>query len=499
MLHCGPAFWELARSLIIGCGICVVFLVSYRLFLHPLSRFPGPCLAAATNYYAAYYDLWIEGGQVEQLEKLHRIYGPVVRIGPNQLHFDDPQAFGDIYGSGTKFTKFAQFYDCFNERESSFGYIDPKTAKKRKDILLPLFSRRAILKLEGVIQNSVDRLVHALSAYAGPKGRPANLHLALHSTTLEIITSYCHANPFKALDYLDFKHPALVTLLSTGSVFFLMQHFPFTAPLIFGLPQWLKSPEMIAVEQLFKTIEVQIDSILADPTSLDNVEHETVYHHLLNTENNREPPSRRSLLDEASVLIAAGSDTVANTCANGIFHVLGNPHIRTRLVKEIKDVWPDKHMRTAVQTLEKLPYLTAVIKESLRFSHGVVSPLPRVVHEDTYVGGQLIPAGAVIAMGHTFMHRHPKIFVNPLVFNPDRWLGSKSKELDNYLVPFSKGPRMCLGINLAWCELYLIFGNLLRKFDLEVYETTLQDFDFMALLTPKYRGHLQVLVQTSVT
>lgn len=49
-------------------------------------------------------------------------------------------------------------------------------------------------------------------------------------------------------------------------------------------------------------------------------------------------------------------------------------------------------------------------------------------------------------MGQTFMHNHPDIFDDPLDFNPDRWLGSRAKELDSYLVPFSRGPRMCLGI-----------------------------------------------------
>lgn len=49
-------------------------------------------------------------------------------------------------------------------------------------------------------------------------------------------------------------------------------------------------------------------------------------------------------------------------------------------------------------------------------------------------------------MGQTFVHRHPDIFADPLTFNPDRWLGKESRELDNYLVAFSKGPRMCLGI-----------------------------------------------------
>jgi hypothetical protein len=57
---------------------------------------------------------------------------------------------------GKNVKKWAAFYDCFHEEESSFGLTDPKLAKKRRDILLPLFSRRAILKLENVIQFSVS-------------------------------------------------------------------------------------------------------------------------------------------------------------------------------------------------------------------------------------------------------------------------------------------------------------------------------------------------------
>ncbi len=114
---------------------------------------------------------------------------------------------------------------------------------------------------------------------------------------------------------------------------------------------------MRACERFFKVLEEQIDGLLANPTTLDDVPHETIYHHLLSKENGRSPPSRQSLLDEASVLLAAGSETVANTCVNGIFQVLSNPEIRARLVKEIEEVWPDKDVKIGIQTLEKLPYL----------------------------------------------------------------------------------------------------------------------------------------------
>lgn len=95
-------------------------------------------------------------------------------------------------------------------------------------------------------------------------------------------------------------------------------------------------------------------------------------------------------------------------------------------------------------------------------------------------------------MSSIFLHRNPEIFPDPLTFNPNRWLESDSNDLANYVVPFSKGPRMCLGLkyvivftsnlsmtsltgpcgSLAWAELYLIIGNLFRKVDLELVDTT---------------------------
>lgn len=55
------------------CGM--VSVVLYRLFFHPISRFPGPRIAAATGWYQAYYDIWKRGTMTQNTAKLHEIYG----------------------------------------------------------------------------------------------------------------------------------------------------------------------------------------------------------------------------------------------------------------------------------------------------------------------------------------------------------------------------------------------------------------------------------------
>lgn len=141
---------------------------------------------------------------------------------------------------------------------------------------------------------------------------------------------------------------------------------------------------------------------------------------------------------------------------------------------------------------------------------GVVSPAPRVVGPSSVkIVGVDVPAGVriipsvllwashlpfvqtIVSISSPFLHENPDIFSDPLTFNPDRWLQPNSRELENYLVPFSRGPRSCLGIkyspsyfpipwlftcglhlySLAWCELFITFANIFRHLDMEIFQT----------------------------
>ena len=92
----------------------------------------------------------------------------------------------------------------------------------------------------------------------------------------------------------------------------------------------------------------------------------------------------------------------------------------------------------------------------------------------------VIPAGTPVAMSNPLVNLNPTIFPEPKQFKPERWL--ENPHLDKYLVSFSKGPRACIGMNLAWAELYQTVAVLFGRYGAEgkgpkmkLYETTEED------------------------
>lgn len=278
---------------------------------------------------------------------------------------------------------------------------------------------------------------------------------------------------------------------------------------------------MILCIETSQLLRAQISDLTDDPEKLKLLPHNmTIYHRLLDPSayKNKTVPSADELYEEGQALIFGGADTVGNTLMVGTYHLLQQPEALQKLKKELKDAWPSVNgAEPTVKDLESLPYLNAVIKESLRLSSGVTAGLLRVVpstgatisgvtvppgvrsHSTSlslllllriYSSDQLIVEQTNVACGSTFVHYNASIFPSPEEFIPERWL--EAPELDNWLVAFSRGPRMCLGINLAWAELRLGYAHVFRKFDMEFAEP-MPDMVWRDTFLPYFYGtHLKV-------
>ncbi|KAF5389775.1 hypothetical protein D9757_006013 [Collybiopsis confluens] len=469
----------------------------YRLYFHPLRKFPGPVLAALTAWYEGYFNLVLGGKFVVELERLHKLHGPVVRVGPNTLHFNDKNAYHDIYAIGKKDSGFYRGF-LRHAQQSSAVLSDPQEVKNRRNLLAPSFSRQAVMKLEYTIQKKVDQLVNALENNHNTFGSSAQLALAYHSLTSDIITDYCFADSTDTLSDPEFCHPLTVETRELFKRVWVAVNFPFIVDFVVHAPRdlvlWL-FPSFVSYVDAKERYERQIDNYLANPETLSSTDHETIYTHLLDPKNPEMRPSKTSLVHEAFTLVGAGSDTVGHTCTVGTYFGLSDPLVKRRLAEELRDAWPDKSRPMNFAALEKLPYLTAFVKESLRTSIGALHPMPRVTGPGiTDIAGRKIPSGTIVGMSTFFLHMDPEVFKDPHTFNPDRWLAEDTSKMMANFVPFQKGPRQCIGVNLAWAETYLILGNIFRKLDLSlVGETEYFPGPVLAALTSWYEAYFNLV------
>lgn len=186
------------------------------------------------------------------------------------------------------------------------------------------------------------------------------------------------------------------------------------------------------------------------------------------------PPEERSVervAQDAQMLLMAGTLTMASTLEHSIYWMLENPDVLRKLKEELHGVMPstDDVGRVPLTTLESLPYLTAVIKESVRLIYGNSTPHFRrdpdqaLTYEDKATGNRwVIPPQISVGMTSVLLHHNEHNFPNSYKFDPERWLGESGKRLDRYNVAFGKGSRICLGMNQGYAILRLVFAQIWR-------------------------------------
>jgi hypothetical protein len=130
--------------------------------------------------------------------------GPVVRISPDEIHLSDPDNYEKVYYIGSKApSKAPYFYDAFGLKTAAFGTTNNQLHRVRRAAINPVFSRKAVLQLEEIIQAKTAKLVRCMDE-AISKGKPIDMHHGYRALAVDIITDYSFDNCYNQLDMPDF-------------------------------------------------------------------------------------------------------------------------------------------------------------------------------------------------------------------------------------------------------------------------------------------------------
>lgn len=174
-----------------------------------------------------------------------------------------------------------------------------------------------------------------------------------------------------------------------------------------------------------------------------------------------QPMSDEELRDEMVTLLVAGHETTATGLAWAFHRVLANDDVRERLRAELRPVRDGEALTP--ETIGRLEYLDAVVKETLRLNP-VVPDVGRRLTRPARFGGWDLPAGVAVVPCMYLTHRRPDVWPDPLRFDPDRFVGRRPTPYEFF--PFGGGVRRCLGMAFALYEMKVVLATVLSRLEL---------------------------------
>ncbi|RDW60238.1 hypothetical protein BP5796_11844 [Coleophoma crateriformis] len=509
-LHDFPPWLSLSLGAVF---VYTIALAIYRHYFHPLARFPGPKLAAATYWYDSYQDCIagpFPGQGAYHIEKLHEVYGPIVRVNPDEIAVKDPYWYDTLYNSGRR-DKWLRNHKANGSPGSLAQTAGREAHRLRKAPLLPFFSKRAVTELEPVIKQKVSMMCDGIAGFL-KRGEPLIAGRAFTALTLDVITDYCFNKSWECLQDPQFSPHWKATMCGLFEPVPFMKQFPIMAQMMNLLPRSLVKvllPEMALFLGGRDAVHEQVERIVEErkttgkeksATGLEGPR--TVFHALLDSTLPAQEKEVDRLTDEGFVMVVAGAETTSKILSTIFYHILANPSHLERLRSELDKVMPNPEDLTDWSILEKCKFLTACINEGMRISNAVTNRLQLMDPTETLKYKEwAIPPNTPISMSIPFILMDPTVFAEPKTFTPSRWIQNEEKKenLERFLIPFAKGSRGCLGQNLAMAELYLATAAVVRRFEFELYDTVRErDMEsvrdcFVGLPMPGSKG-LQVRV-----
>ncbi|KYN19101.1 Cytochrome P450 4C1 [Trachymyrmex cornetzi] len=183
--------------------------------------------------------------------------------------------------------------------------------------------------------------------------------------------------------------------------------------------------------------------------------------------------SRKGLLtdldirEEVDTFMFEGHDTVAKSICFTLLLLAEHKNIQNRVRDEIRTAMEENGQKFTINILQNLSYLDRCIKEALRLYPSVYF-ISRITSEDVKLKSYIIPAKTNVHLNIYGLHRDPNFWPNPEIFNPDRFLLDKIRNRHPYsYLPFSAGPRNCIGQRFALLEMKAMIASLIHNFYLE--------------------------------
>lgn len=385
----------------------------------------------------------------------------------------------------------SEYYDAFvSIQRGLFNTRDRAEHTRKRKVVSHTFSAKSIGQFEQYIHANLELFLKKWANVATTRQNPSTGYASIDALNwfnylaFDIIGDLAFGQPFGMLerekDFAEIRKspdappttaPAIQVLNRRGEVSGTLGCLPQLKPWAKHLPDPFFSQGIEAVENLAGIAIARVKQRLENP----NTDRVDLLARLMEGKDAKgEKLGREELTAEALTQLIAGSDTTSNTACAILYYVVRTPGVLEKLQRELDAAIPPGVPN--YEQVRDLPYVQAVINETMRIHSTSSLGLPRVVPgpspenpnaNGVDILGYHFPPGTVLSVPSYTIH-HSKEIWGPDAdeFVPERWdekrLTSRQKDA---FIPFSTGPRACVGRNVAEMELKTMVGTVFRNFE----------------------------------
>ncbi|OBR05473.1 Benzoate 4-monooxygenase cytochrome P450 [Colletotrichum higginsianum IMI 349063] len=483
-------FWDIFTY--VRPQLLYILLISYIAWAFLMARqspFPGPFLAKVSEMWMARFDM--KGKRTSTIQSLHAKYGPVVQIGPASLSFSSANSLRDIFNHSPKLSRprgDAEFLEQFGHVNMASTRCGDVHFQRRKAVAgayaAPVVASPAC---QAMMNELTDRFMENLQKGAQSDGW-GDIWPQFRWLAADIMARLVYGDS-SGLNLLgdeqgqrEMMEDLLGSKLTEADVFTLgvlmSSWFPRVkralerlAPGWFittsTMHSWGRESTARAVKAIGKTDGV----VLAAKTLAD---------YLRLNGSSKAVPSIEYIQSDNLDNFQAGSLTTPDTLSWLVYELSlpQNHHRQVRLREELQLAGIRPNTRKELYDLNKLPYLDCLLRETLRRYPPIPGSLTRVVPAGGItVDGHFVPGNKMLVSAQpASVNMDNSVYDDPNDWNPERWdiprNSPEHRKMQRSFWPFGSGPRMCVGMNVAWAELRIVTARIFST-----YETKLaQDY-----------------------
>ncbi|KAF5002939.1 hypothetical protein FDECE_10494 [Fusarium decemcellulare] len=460
--------------------LLLFYLVPYFWTHKHLRAIPGPLVARFSNLWLLYICRLSKRSYT--VYDLHERLGPVVRIQPDHISIIDEKAINLVYGHGNGLEKSSWYDSSISLTRSIFTARKRAEHARKRRYIAHSFAPKSARAAEACVANKVEILVQQWDAIIDRERQQdmfAKIECRRWFTYLsfDITGDLLYSEPFGMLR--NGSDLAKVQTRSSDKVSYvsMMNSLAHRSAAVatLGVLPWLKPyarylPDpffhngMDGLQNLLGVTSAHVKERLAGTWKADHQDWLSLL--LQGRDDKGELLGFEEITSESLTLFMAAIETVSNTLSAMMYYLANSSSSREKLQTELDAVAaPDAVI--SFEAVRSLPYLDAVIKETMRLHSVLGIGLPREVPPDSqglHFNGYFFPPGTVLSVPIYTIHRSRDIWgPDANEFRPERWESLSSRQRIAF-IPFGHGPAGCVGRNLAEVEMKIIAATLIRRY-----------------------------------